>query len=129
QHVGARAQALEPRAVRLLRELEAHAALVRGAVREEEAPRAGEGREPARDRALRRLDADDVGAEVGEQAPGELSLLVGEIEDADSSEGAVGHGFLWVGGRIARYAKRAITWSAKRAMPERLVSRRPGSPP
>ena len=37
-------------------------------------------------RAARRLDADDVGAEVGEEPPAQLALLVGHVDHAHARE-------------------------------------------
>src|SRR5690606_9830991 len=52
-----------------------------------------EGRHTARLGALGRLDLDDLGAEVGEDAAGELGAGRGEVEDADAGKGRTGGGF------------------------------------
>jgi hypothetical protein len=45
-----------------------------------------EGRQTARAGAARRLDADHVRPEVGEEAAARLALLVGHVEDAQAGE-------------------------------------------
>ena len=40
--------------------------------------------------AAGRLDADDVGAEVGEEAAARLALLVGHVDDAQAGERRLG---------------------------------------
>jgi len=47
---------------------------------------AGEGSEGARGRAHKRLDRDDVGSEVGEDAPAQEPAMIGEIQDAIRGE-------------------------------------------
>ena len=42
--------------------------------------------------AARRLNLDDLGAEVGEQPAAVGAELVGEFDDAEAFEGAVRHG-------------------------------------
>ena len=92
QHVGAREQLVQARAAGRRRELERDAALARIAEREAEARAAMEGREAPRTRARLRLDAQHVGAEVREQPPAQLALLVGEIDDAKASERVISGG-------------------------------------
>src|SRR5205807_3371892 len=45
-----------------------------------------EGPDAAGDVAGRRLDLDDLGAEPGQEQPGVLGLLVGDLDDPDSVE-------------------------------------------
>ena len=62
-------------------------------------PAVDEGREPARARAVGRLDQRDLGPEVGEQASAQGGALVGQVEDANAGEGQEGR---IVGGRRHR---------------------------
>ena len=94
QHVGARDEPAQRVAVTVGGDIERDAAFAerdRGpvqravrrvilAVRERGAPAAGV--------AAGRLDPDDLGAEVGEHAPGEHGELGREVDDADACEGA-----------------------------------------
>ena len=71
-------------------EVERDAALVRVADGEREARRAVERRQAARAGAARRLDADHVGAQVGEEPAARLALLVGHVDHAQACERRLG---------------------------------------
>jgi hypothetical protein len=88
QHVGPAQQGIESRAIPLLPQVEHDTPLVRVANGEVEAVAPVAGRQVAGARAARRLHADHVRSQVGEQATAELAALVGEIDDANAVQGS-----------------------------------------
>src|SRR5215469_15467703 len=70
-------------------DVERDALLAEIADREVEAGAVVERRERPRSHSSGRFDADDVGAEVGEQPPAHLAALVDVVDDADAGERAV----------------------------------------
>ena len=87
QHVGVREQVVEPLDVARRGEVEHDAALARVAHRERERHAVAHRRELARGRTAGRLDLHDVGAEVAEEAGGQLAALDGAVDDAQTGQG------------------------------------------
>ena len=91
QDVGVREQVVEASDVGGIvgaGEIEHHAALARVAHRERQATRrCAPGASAGARRATRRLDLDDVGAEVTEQAGGQLAAFDGAVDHAQAGQG------------------------------------------
>jgi hypothetical protein len=92
QHVGALAELAEAAPAAGVVQVEHRAALVRVAVEERQraigrGDAAREGRNEAPRVAARRLDLDHLGAQVGEEPPRECAAEVGQVDDAEVSEG------------------------------------------
>jgi hypothetical protein len=84
-------------------EIDRHAALVRVADGERERHAAGAG-------SARWLDADYVGAEVGEEPAAGFALLVGHVDDAQAGEQRFGLRFDRPPERPSRHVRAIVTW-------------------